>query len=152
MMAKTTPAQQTALDARDAAGEHAREAKKTLREIPGKVPKAHRKKVKGAISDAKHVSKASKRAVRRDAAAVKNEADAASKRLAKTLAGAKRAARLADPSQRETTAKPGSAAEQAELAELTVDELRIKAKDAGVTGYSSLNKSELLALFAKPGA
>lgn len=151
-MAKTTPAQQAALDARDAAGEKARDAKTALREIPGDVPKPHRKKVKGAIRDAKHVSKTSKRAVRRDATAVKNEADAAIKRLGKTLAAAKRAARLADPSLRETTAKSGSAAEQAELAELTVDELRIKAKDAGVTGYSGLNKSELLALFAKPTA
>ena len=150
-MAKTTKSQQHALDARDAAGESARAAKQALRDIPGSVPKSHRKKVKGAIRDAKHVAKTSKRAVRRNAAAVTGEAESATKRLRKTLASAKRAARLAAPSHRETTAKSGSAAEQAELAAMTVPELRLKAKDAGVTGYSSLSKAELLALFAKPG-
>ncbi|BDV31768.1 hypothetical protein Microterr_24280 [Microbacterium terricola] len=151
-MAKTTKAQKHALEARDAAGESARAAKQALRDIPGSVPKSDRRKVKGAIRDAKHVSKTSKRAVRRDAAAVTAEAEAATKRLRKTLASAKRAARLADPSHRETTATSGSAAEQAELGAMTVAELRLKAKDAGLTGYSSLAKADLLALFAKPGA
>lgn len=34
-----------------------------------------------------------------------------------------------------------------DLSELTVIELRNKAKDKGYTGYSTLNKSELLDLF-----